>query len=551
MADDRLQLFMVLDSTSRYFLLLSVVVAYFACFGSLFVTSWVRDFAEKRGFVDRPDGHRKSQKTPVALGGGVAVLISSVVAILLVAFLYAEEYQKEAANQLTQTDLDASLMSLIGLGVSAVLLCLVGLYDDLYNMRGVTKLVWQFVAATIVVTVGSAQMFDSIDFLGSELPLNRFGILIAILWIMAAINSLNLIDGMDGLATTIGFIFSISIGAMAVMTGNWLEAIVAFAMAGSLLGFLRHNWPPAKIYLGDSGSMLIGIVLGTLAIRCELKSTTSLAIATPVAIFAIPFIDSAAALIRRKLTGRSMYATDRGHIHHRLLTQNFSNRQALLLISSLCALTCIGSMLGVFFEKPLLAMGLAPSLLGFIAFGIVLAILIGNRLFGHSELMLLNNRIAGFGRRFFPGEEPRSSSVRLQGTLHWEEVWETLIESAKEFNLMRIRLNLYLPQLHEDFYANWRRRSRTKADRRWSAEVPLIVDNTVVGTLAVTGVQVDGSVAPKLAQLAELVRPLEQELADVLEQHAANEPSNEPPTDEVLSHEAEDINPDPTPSTAS
>ena len=92
MADERLQVFMDSESTSRYFLLLSVVVAYFACFGSLFVTSWVREFAEKRGFVDRPDGHRKSQKTPVALGGGVAVLISSIVAILLVAFLYAEQY---------------------------------------------------------------------------------------------------------------------------------------------------------------------------------------------------------------------------------------------------------------------------------------------------------------------------------------------------------------------------------------------------------------------------------------------------------------------------
>lgn len=532
------------ESTSRYFLLLSVVVAYFACFGSLFVTSWVREFAEKRGFVDRPDGHRKSQKTPVALGGGVAVLISSIVAILLVAFLYAEQYQKEAANQLTHSDLDASLTSLIGLGVSAVLLCFVGLYDDLYNMRGVTKLVWQFVAAAIVVAVGSAQMFDSIHFLGNSMPLSRLGVPIAILWIIAAINSLNLIDGMDGLATTIGFIFSISIGAMAMMTDNWLEAIVAFAMAGSLLGFLRHNWPPAKIYLGDSGSMLIGIVLGTLAIRCELKSTTSLAIATPLAIFAIPFIDSAAALMRRKLTGRSMYATDRGHIHHRLLTQNFSNRQALLLISSLCALTCVGSMLGVYFEVPVLA---------FIAFGIVLAILIGNRLFGHSELMLLNNRIAGFGRRFLPGEEPRSSSVRLQGTLHWEEVWETLVESAKEFNFMRIRLNLYLPQLHEDFFATWRRRSRTKADRRWTAEVPLIVDNTVVGTLSVTGVQDDGSVAPKLGQLAELIRPLEQELADVLEQHAMEQESANvavPSKSDDEPDTSPDVSTDPEPSTA-
>ncbi len=510
------------------FALLSVMVGYFALFGSLFVTSRVRDLSERLGFVDRPDGHRKSHKAPVALGGGVAVLISSLIAIGLVAFLYDPERVYPG-----EYDLDAALTSLVGLGIAAVLMCVVGLYDDLYNMRGVTKLGWQLVAAAIVVGQGSDRMFDSIDVLGHPLPLLHLAIPIAILWIIAATNSLNLIDGMDGLATTIGFIFSMSIGVMAIMTDNFLEAIVAFAMAGSLLGFLRHNWPPARIYLGDSGSMLIGIVLGSLAIRCELKSTTSLAIATPLAIFAIPFIDSAAALIRRKLTGRSLYATDRGHIHHRLLTQNFSNQQALYLISGLCALTCIGSMLGVYFEKPF---G------GLIAFGIVLAILIGNRLFGHSELMLLNNRIAGFGRRFFPGEEPRSSSVRLQGTVQWEQVWETLIESAENFNLMRIRLNLYLPRLHEDFFATWQRRSRTRADRRWTAEVPLIVDNTVVGTLSVTGVQNGGSVAPILAEFAELIKPLEQELADVLEQHE-NEAKKTVDTETP-------VDPKPAPSTA-
>ena len=93
---------------------------------------------------------------------------------------------------------------------------------------------------------------------------------------------------MDGLATTIGFIFSISIGAMAIMTGNWLEAIVAFAMAGSLLGFLRHNWPPAKIYLGDSGSMLIGLVLGCVALKTSIKGVAATALIMPTAIWAIP-----------------------------------------------------------------------------------------------------------------------------------------------------------------------------------------------------------------------------------------------------------------------
>ena len=114
---------------------------------------------------------------------------------------------------------------------------------------------------------------------------------------------------------------------------------------------------------------------------------------------------------------------------------------------------------------------------------------------------------------------PRASSVRLQGTLEWEEVWQALIESAKKFNLMKIRLNLYLPQLHEDFFATWTRRSTSRADRRWSAEIPLVVDDAVVGTLSVVGVQDGGSVAPVLSAFAELVEPVESQLAQVLDEH--------------------------------
>lgn len=508
-------------SDLTFFIYLSLVVGYFACFGNLFVTSWVRDLAEKRGFVDRPDGKRKSQKAPVALGGGLAIMISTTVAIGIVTYIYSEYAAQRIENP----------SSLVGLGVAAILICAVGLYDDLYDMGGVTKLVWQIISACIVVASGRDIVIDSVIVFGREISLYQLGIPIAVVWVLAAINSLNLIDGMDGLATTIGLIFSITIGAMSLMTERWLEAVIAFCLAGSLLGFLRHNWPPARIYLGDSGSMLIGLILGTLAIRCDLKDATSLAVSAPVAIFAIPFIDSAAALIRRKLTGRSLYATDRGHIHHRLLTQNFSNRQALLVIASLCMITCVSSAVGLYYKKPFGILGLL----------IVLAILVGTRMFGHSELMLLNNRIAGFGRRFIPGEQPRSSTLQLQGSVEWEEVWNALVESAEKFNFIQIRLNLYLPHLHEDFYANWSRRSRSRSDQRWHVELPLVVEGAIVGVLSVTGVQNGKSVSPSLAAFAELVEPLESQLSHRLKEHERTNasPSSSEKNDSPLSDSIE------------
>ena len=483
------------------FLFLSAVAGYLACFCSLFVTAWVRDYFFKRDWVDRPNEGRKQQKKPVAYGGGTAVLISTSVALLIVGFSYANSINGQI-----------DFWPLAGLAAASVLLWAVGLYDDIVDMSGVKKLLCQLVAACLVVAPSSGMTFEIVEVMGFYIPLGHLGVPLAIFWILAAINSLNLLDGMDALASSVGLLLSLTIGAMALITGRWLEAIIAFSMAGSLIGFLRHNWPPARIYLGDSGSMLIGLVLGSLALRCDFKDATSIAIAAPIAIFAIPLIDSMAAIVRRKLTGRSLYSTDRGHIHHRLLTQGMSNQQAVFLIGGFCAITCAGSILSVYCS----AVYDIQFPFGLIAVGIVVMLLLGTRVFGHSELLLLNTRLLGFGRRILPGDDERNSTVRLQGSLEWEEAWESLVDSAPRFNLMKIRLNLYLPKLHEDFYATWRRRSRTNVNRHWTVDIPLVVDGDVVGLLNLTGVQENGSVAPRLSDLADLVLPLEKQLAATL-----------------------------------
>ena len=482
-----------------YLLIVSIVASYFACFGSLFLTAWVRSYAERHGFVDRPDGRRKKHKLPVALGGGVAVLLSCAVALGLVAHIYLGIAPEEIVGP----------ESLLGLSCAAVLLCAVGLYDDAYNMRGVYKLIWQLVAASLIVGGGGLSI-EKIELFGVIWPIGFFGIPLAMLWIVAAVNSLNLIDGMDGLATTVGFVFSVTIGVMALTDHRNLDAVIAFTMAGALLGFLRHNWPPAKIYLGDSGSMLIGVVLGTLALRCQFKEAATLAVAAPLAIWAIPMLDSVAALARRKLTGRSMYVTDRGHIHHRLLTRGLSNRQALYLITALCLVTSAGAIASALYDTPAYSV---------ISFGLVILLLVGTRIFGHAELMLLNNQLLGFGRLLLQGESPRASSVRLQGVLQWEEAWEGLVEAAERFNLIKIRLNLYLPQIHEDFFATWHQRSPSRSARRWSMEIPLTVEDEVAGFLYVSGVQESGSTSRLIADFAELIEPLESQLAEIAAAH--------------------------------
>lgn len=480
---------------------LSILAACIAGTFGIVLTYRVRDLFHRRGFVDRPNEARKQHKKAVPYGGGTAIITSMGIAlggltaaILLIGYRSVDD-----------------IRPLMGLAIASVLMWGVGLYDDLKNMRGVVKLLWQIVAASIVVWGGTGGGLQRVVVFGHEIVLGWLAIPLAIVWILAAINSLNLLDGMDGLAGTVGLLLSITMGLMAMCTNRWLDATVAFALAGALLGFLKLNWPPAQIYMGDSGSMLIGLILGTLAIRCELKDATTVALAAPLAMFAIPLMDSAAAIVRRKFTGRSMYVTDRGHIHHRMLTQGLSNKQTLYRLAGLCSITCFGGFLDVAFRD-------TPFPFGMVAVGIVVALMLTTQIFGNSELTLLGNRFVGLMRRLFPTATPRKSSVRLQGTLAWEPVWDELLDAAQRFELVHLRLNLHLPDLHEDFYASWRRRSRARTDSRWRVKVPLSHEQQVIGTLLAVGSQPNQTVSSHLVEFSELVTQLEKELGQIIDQ---------------------------------
>ncbi len=465
---------------------------------ALALTPLVRELAIRFDFVDRPDGRRKMQKAAVALGGGAAVLASIVVGVGVLALLWSP----------FDLEIITNLRPFAGVLVATVMLCVVGLVDDYSQVRGRTKLIWQLVAASLVAFAGP--QIDYMSLFGTEIYLGHLGSLLALFWLLVSINSFNLIDGVDGLATSVGVIFGLTFGVMALMMGNQLDAAIAFILAAALLGFLRFNFAPASIYLGDAGSMIIGLVLGTLALRSSTKEAATVAFAAPLAVWAIPMLDSLAAILRRKLTGRSIYTTDRGHIHHRLLTQGLTTRQAVALITGLCILTSIGSLAGIYFAR---------EWIGFAAVLIVVGTLVSTRVFGHVELMLLNRRLLGIGRTIVGGAEvgASQSAHRLQGSLQWEEkIWNALVESAERFNLTRIRLNLYLPHLHEDFYATWRRRAASAASKVWRIDLPLVVDGMSVGYLHVTGDQDPQAASATVSSFLDFIEPLEAQIQELL-----------------------------------
>ncbi len=469
---------------------------------SYLLTPVIGRLATRYDFVDRPDGRRKMQSNPVSLGGGLVLLIATSSVVALTAWWWGPDLLWIATRP----------NSLMGLAFAVGLLAVVGIIDDRFGVRGSLKLFWQVVAASMIL--GTGLTIPRILFPGIDLSLGWLGSLFTIGWILGAINSFNLIDGVDGLAGSVGVVFSLTFGAIALMGCHYIDAVICFALAGSLLGFLRFNFPPAKIYLGDTGSMLIGLVLGTIALRCSMKQAATLAFAAPLAIWSIPMFDSLAAIMRRKLTGRSIYATDRGHIHHVLLTRGLSAGQAVAFISGLCAITSIGAVVSWRYEQDWLGVVVVLGVIG---------MLVATRVFGHVEFLLLNTRLFGFGRLVRLGDRGggnpnvRHTSLNLQGTRQWEELWGALVASAERFHVVKMKLNLALPRLHEDFYATWRHKGNFRRELLWQADIPLVVDGLPVGRLNVVGVQSEQFASTEMSHFIDFVEGLEGELRQLIQ----------------------------------
>ncbi len=395
---------------------------------------------------------------------------------------------------------------LLGLGLGCVCIAAVGLADDRKLLRGRHKLLGQCLAVGLVV--GAGVTVRTVHLFGLRLELGVLSVPFTAFFLLGAINSLNLIDGMDGLLSSIAVTVSLAMAAMAAAAGYWGAAGVAVALAGALLGFLRYNFPPATIYLGDCGSMVIGLVLGTLAILCSLKAPATIALTTPLVLLTLPIFDTLAAIVRRKLTGRSIYSTDRGHLHHCLLRRGLSVPGVLLLLFGLCLLTNLGVLASHAFDTDWIALCTAAMVVG---------ILVSARLFGYAEVLLIKERLRSLGGTFFSFGDPakaRQLEVRLQGSADWKELWDTLTAAAPALGLSRLLLDVNAPALHESYHARWHRPSEeSEAPSVWNAEIPLEAGSQVVGRLEVGGTPDAEAVWMKIARVSDIVEAFGQTMA--------------------------------------
>lgn len=367
------------------------------------LTPLVRNAARRWNLLDAPDP-RKLHSEPVPRVGGVAIAGSYLLAYLalLLAGLAGSSIVRDALPLFWR------------LLPAAALVFITGLLDDVVGLRPWQKLAGQFAAAVAACLAGVL-----INGVGGRTLNPLVAAPLTVLWLLACSNALNLIDGVDGLAAGVGLFATVTTLIAALLQNNLALAFATVPLAGALLGFLRYNFNPATIFLGDSGSLLIGFLLGCYGVLWSEKSATMLGMTAPLIALAIPLLDTALAIVRRFLRKQPIFGADRAHIHHKLLSQGFTPRRVALTLYGVCGIAAAASLLltvtarqfhGFVIVLVCLAAWLGIQHLGYVEFGTARRLVLGGAFRG-----LLNAQLtlAAFEQK-------------LAATSSLDEAWDVL-----------------------------------------------------------------------------------------------------------------------------
>jgi UDP-GlcNAc:undecaprenyl-phosphate GlcNAc-1-phosphate transferase len=300
---------------------------------TLVLTPLVRFVSVKMGLVDEPGG-RKVHTKPIPRLGGVAIYLGFMAAVATQ--LVGERFFGFNGNMIAS---DGQLVGVL-LGVTTVFI--VGVADDIWELEARWKLLGQVAAACIVIAMGLRVDFVGNPLGGGLIDLGIWSYPVTLLYIVGFTNVINLIDGLDGLAAGVTAIAAIAFLVLATLTNQLPAAAMAAALAGACVAFLRYNFYPASIFMGDSGSMFLGFTLATISLVGVLKSAAAITLVLPLLIIGVPLFDTLSAIVRRVRHQQPMHLADKGHIHHRLLSRGFSQRQAVLVIYAWSALLAVG-----------------------------------------------------------------------------------------------------------------------------------------------------------------------------------------------------------------
>lgn len=412
---------------------------------ALLVTPLVRSMAIARGWVDEPDhgqtGSRKLHRLPIPRLGGIAICLAYILSFVVLAFspLNARHIVEQAL--------------VIRLLPAGLLIFAVGLADDIFGLKAWTKLLGQLAAGLAVYLAGVS--LHGIG--GYNLP-EWAQLPMTLAWLVLTTNAINLIDGMDGLATGVSLFATLTMLCAALMAGNIPLAMATMPLAGALVGFLRYNFNPATIFLGDCGSLLIGFLLGCFGLIWSQKSATMLGMTAPLMALAIPLLDVGLSIIRRFLRGQPIFGADQGHIHHRLLAKGLTVRKSVMLMYGASMIFAILSLL-------------ATSTHSFS--GAVLVIFcavtwIGVQGLGYVELNMAGRLLVGGGfRRVLVGQLAlRSYEESIREATSAGEAWGAVTETALQLGFHHVSMEINGKR--------WETRLKDEVSgTEWTVELPL------------------------------------------------------------------------------
>lgn len=327
---------------------------------SVMLVPILRSLAFRLNVLDQPD-ERKVHKEAIPYLGGVAIFCGYVIGVLIASVVYKWIPYQNAMIFL----------------VSGLLIFLLGLYDDIKGSHARLKLGVQFLVAGFVVSNGIYVSELSNPFGSEQIELGLWGQVLSLFWIVGISNAINLLDGLDGLAGGVSSISILFMAGFALYTGNIGLAGLLLALLGGIIGFLVFNLPPAKIFMGDAGSLLIGFLFAVFCLIADARGPATVTIIVPVILLTMPIVDTLLAIIRRVKNKQHIFQADKKHLHHRILALSKSYRQTLVIIYA------INILIGLFAAFTLV---LPPDYRFFMIF-----ILVNNLLFGMKVLKLFEH----------------------------------------------------------------------------------------------------------------------------------------------------------------
>lgn len=382
----------------------------------LVFTPMIRNLFIRYGLVDLPDDVRKFHAVPTPRSGGIAIMLSCVVAVAI-------GYLIKPAGAIVYIQHPVLFTAVLP---ATVLMFAVGIADDFFDLRPRYKFLGQCVAAVAAVLLGAHL----------TLPHGPFWLsaIVSVVWLLACTNAVNLIDGMDGLATGVSLLAAVTTLTVALLHHNFGLMLATAPLVGALLGFLRYNFAPASVFLGDAGSLTIGFVLGCFGMVWSTR-TDGFGMLGPLLALALPLVDVTLAIGRRYLRRVPIFKADRGHIHHRVLALGFSTRHATLILYGCCLIFAALALLQSFGRREF-------DVVVFTLF--VAVILLGVRRLEYVEFRAFRHVIRNGLLRSVVADEITMQELRheLLASVTAEECWRALTRMCDDPHISQVTLHI-------------------------------------------------------------------------------------------------------------